>query len=329
MLVPDSGRGYLSKLYNDGWMADFGFLRGVGQSVAEVLGAKGHNLPPLVHVHPDESVREVIGILREFSISQVPVLKAEPPVAVAEILGSVQERTLLQAAFHDPSLLDRPIGDVMGPPLLSVGMGEPLELAVTRMEAAGAVIVLDAGHPIGILTRSDVLEGLVTRSVEQIAPRGDRDGEPGFETRAIHAGQEPDPVTGSVIPAIHLATTFRQRAVGEHAGYEYSRSGNPTRASLETQLASLEGAQFGFAFASGLAAEDAVLRAVLRPGDHVILPGDAYGGTFRLIDRVLGRTGISNSSIDLSEPERLASAWRPEDARRVDRDAEQSETRDR
>jgi cystathionine gamma-synthase len=136
--------------------------------------------------------------------------------------------------------------------------------------------------------------------------------EPGFETRAIHAGQEPDPVTGSVIPAIHLATTFRQRAVGEHAGYEYSRSGNPTRASLETQLASLEGAQFGFAFASGLAAEDAVLRAVLRPGDHVILPGDAYGGTFRLIDRVLGRTGISNSSIDLSEPERLASAWRPE-----------------
>jgi cystathionine beta-synthase len=171
VLVPDSGRGYLSKLYNDGWMADFGFLRGVGQSVAEVLGAKGHNLPPLVHVHPDESVREVIGILREFSISQVPVLKAEPPVAVAEILGSVQERTLLQAAFHDPSLLDRPIGDVMGPPLLSVGMGEPLELAVTRMEAAGAVIVLDAGHPIGILTRSDVLEGLVTRSVEQIAPQ--------------------------------------------------------------------------------------------------------------------------------------------------------------
>jgi cystathionine beta-synthase len=164
VLVPDSGRGYLSKLYNDGWMADFGFLRAAGQPVSKVLAGKGGRLPPLVHVHPDEPVRDVIGVLREYGISQVPVLKAELPVAVAEVVGSVQERDLLEAAFLNPGVLDRPVGEVMGPPLSSVGAGEPVELAVARMEGTGAVLVLDAGHPIGILTRSDVLGTLVGRS---------------------------------------------------------------------------------------------------------------------------------------------------------------------
>ena len=164
VLVPDSGRGYLSKLYNDGWMADFGFLRASGQPVGEVLASKGGGLPPLVHVHPDETVRDVIGILHEYGISQVPVLKAELPVAAAEVVGSVHERDLLEGAFLDPALLERPVGEVMGPPLSAVGAGEPLELAVARMEGAGAVLVLDAGHPIGILTRSDLLGALVGRS---------------------------------------------------------------------------------------------------------------------------------------------------------------------
>jgi len=135
--------------------------------------------------------------------------------------------------------------------------------------------------------------------------------EPGFETRAIHAGQAPDPVTGSVVPAVHLATTFRQRAVGAAAPYEYARSGNPTRAALETQLASLEGAAYGFAFASGLAAEDAVLRSALTVGDHMIMPSDAYGGTFRLIDRVFGPAGITSTAVDLSSLDNIAAAWRP------------------
>ena len=161
VLVPDSGRGYLSKVYNDSWMADFGFLRSPGPGVAEALGAKGGVLPPLVHVHPEESVRAVIAVLREFGISQVPVLKADPPIAAAEVLGSAQERDLLQAAFLDPAVLDRPIGEVMGPPLLAVGTGEALDLAVARMEGTGAVLVLDAGHPVGILTRSDVLGAMV------------------------------------------------------------------------------------------------------------------------------------------------------------------------
>ena len=161
VLIPDSGRGYLSKLYNDGWMADFGFLRSGSQTVGEVIAHKGRDLPPLVHVHPDESVRDVIAVLREFGVSQVPVLKVEPPVAAAEVLGSVQERDLLEAVFQDHDLLARPVSDVTGPLLPTIGMGEPVELAVTRMEGSGAVLVFDAGHPVGILTRSDVLGALV------------------------------------------------------------------------------------------------------------------------------------------------------------------------
>ncbi|HEY6538160.1 MAG TPA: cystathionine gamma-synthase [Candidatus Dormibacteraeota bacterium] len=135
--------------------------------------------------------------------------------------------------------------------------------------------------------------------------------EPGFETLAIHAGQDPDLTTGAVIPAVHLATTFRQTAVGQHQGFEYSRSGNPSRRSLESQLAQLEGGAFGFAFASGLAAEDAVLRALLRPGEHLLLNSDAYGGTFRLVDRVHAQAGLEYGVADATDPEALAQAWRP------------------
>jgi len=130
----------------------------------------------------------------------------------------------------------------------------------------------------------------------------------GFETRAIHAGQDPDPVTGAVVPPISLATTFAQRAVGRHGGWEYSRSGNPNRASLEMCLASLEGARHGLAFASGLAAEDAVLR-LQRRGAGIVLGGDAYGGTFRLIDKVYGASGHPWTAVDLTDPARLDRDW--------------------
>jgi cystathionine beta-synthase len=163
VLLPDSGRGYLSKLYNDGWMADFGFLRASGQTVADVLQSKGGTLPPLVHVHPDERVRDVIDLLREFGVSQVPVLKAEPPLAAAEVVGSVQDRELLDRAFRDPSVVDRAVAEIMGPPLPTVGAGEAVETAVARTEGTGAVVVLDAGHPVGILTRSDLLGSLLGR----------------------------------------------------------------------------------------------------------------------------------------------------------------------
>jgi len=133
----------------------------------------------------------------------------------------------------------------------------------------------------------------------------------GFETRAVHVGQEPDETTGAITVPIHLATTFVQEAPGQHRGYEYSRTSNPTRAALERSVAGLEGAEHGFAFASGMAAEDALV-GLLRPGDHVVLGLDAYGGTFRLIARIYGERGITWSAADLTDPAALAGALRPE-----------------
>jgi cystathionine gamma-synthase len=130
----------------------------------------------------------------------------------------------------------------------------------------------------------------------------------GFETRAVHAGQDPDPATGAVIPPISLSTTFAQEGVGRHRGWEYARSANPTRAALEACIAALEGARHGLAFASGLAAEDAVLRQ-LPPGAGVVLGNDAYGGTFRLIDKVYGPAGHPWVVRDLADPARLERDW--------------------
>jgi cystathionine gamma-synthase len=135
---------------------------------------------------------------------------------------------------------------------------------------------------------------------------------PGFNTRAIHAGQEPDPATGAVIVPVHLTTTYKQDGVGGlRGGYEYSRSANPTRTALQEALAALEEGSTGLAFASGLAAEDTLLRTVLAPGDHVLLGGDAYGGTFRLISKVLSRWGVEHDPVDLNDPAALRAALRP------------------
>src|SRR3954468_17399578 len=132
-----------------------------------------------------------------------------------------------------------------------------------------------------------------------------------FETRAIHAGQDPDPITGAVVTPISLATTFRQEAVGEHFGFEYARSDNPTRHVLESCIASLEGAAYGYSFASGLAAEDAILR-LLGPGDLVLMGDDVYGGTFRLISKVHAPAGLQWSACDLTDLDALSAAWRAE-----------------
>jgi cystathionine gamma-synthase len=134
----------------------------------------------------------------------------------------------------------------------------------------------------------------------------------GFNTRAIHAGQEPDPATGAVNVPVHLSTTYKQDGVGGlRGGYEYSRSANPTRTALQEALAALEQGTTGMAFASGLAAEDTLLRTVCEPGSHIVLGGDAYGGTFRLISRVLSRWGIEHTAADLNDADALRAAIRP------------------
>ena len=135
----------------------------------------------------------------------------------------------------------------------------------------------------------------------------------GFNTRAIHAGQDPDPLTGAVTVPIYQTSTYKQDGVGGlRGGYEYSRSANPTRAALEEALAALEGGVRGLAFASGLAAEDTLFRALCRPGDHVILPGDAYGGTFRLVARVLANWGVEYTTVPLADLEAVRAAVRPQ-----------------
>lgn len=134
----------------------------------------------------------------------------------------------------------------------------------------------------------------------------------GFNTRAIHAGQEPDPYTGAVTVPIYATSTYKQDGVGGlRGGYEYSRSANPTRTALEEAIAALEGGTRGLAFASGLAAEDALLRTVLRPGDHLILPGDAYGGTFRLVARVFAQWGVTFTPVPLGDVDAVRAALRP------------------
>lgn len=140
----------------------------------------------------------------------------------------------------------------------------------------------------------------------------------GFETRAIHAGYAPDPTTGAVIPPIYATSTYAQDGVGGlRNGYEYSRSANPTRTALESTLAALEGAAHGFAFASGLAAEDTLVRALCRPGDHVVLPNDAYGGTFRLFDKVATSWGLAHSPAPVTDLDAVRAAIRPGETKLV------------
>jgi cystathionine gamma-synthase len=134
----------------------------------------------------------------------------------------------------------------------------------------------------------------------------------GFATRAIHAGQDPDPTTGSVIVPIYATSTYAQDGVGGlRNGYEYSRTGNPTRTALQECLASLEGGKHARAFASGMGATDAALRSICRPGDHIVIPNDAYGGTFRLIDKVLSQWGVEHTPVALSDVDAVRAAVRP------------------
>jgi cystathionine gamma-synthase len=136
----------------------------------------------------------------------------------------------------------------------------------------------------------------------------------GFSTRAIHAGQEPDPTTGAVVTPLHLSSTFVQDGVGglRAGGYEYARSANPTRTALQECLAALEGGRHGRAYGSGMGATDVLLRVLLHPGDHLVIPHDAYGGTFRLVDKLLTPWGVDYTPVDLSDLDALRAALRPQ-----------------
>ncbi|NHN55190.1 cystathionine beta-synthase [Calidifontibacter sp. DB0510] len=161
VLLPDSGRGYMGKIFNDEWMSSYGFLRtDAGRTAGDVLRAKSDQLPQLVHTHPNETIREAIAILREYGVSQMPVVKAEPPVTSGEVAGAVSERELLDLLFTGKAQLSDAVGDHLSPGLPLLGAGEPVENARRALEDADALLVVEGGNPIGVLTRVDLLQFL-------------------------------------------------------------------------------------------------------------------------------------------------------------------------
>jgi cystathionine beta-synthase len=158
VLLPDGGRGYLNKIFSDKWMADYGFVDSTaGETVGEVLRAKSGETPSLVHTHPNETVREAIDILRTYGVSQMPVVRAEPPVTAGEVVGSVDEKALLDALFAGTASLADRVEKHMSAPLPIVGSGEGVSAAVAALGAADALVVHVDGKPAGVVTRQDVL----------------------------------------------------------------------------------------------------------------------------------------------------------------------------
>jgi cystathionine beta-synthase len=158
VLLPDGGRGYLNKIFSDRWMADYGFLDDAGgETVGELLNTKTGSTPTLVHAHPNETVREAIDILREYGVSQLPVVRAEPPVTAGEVVGSVDEKTLLDALFAGRATLADRVERHMSPPLPIIGSGEAVTAAVGALGSADALLVHVDGKPAGVITRQDVL----------------------------------------------------------------------------------------------------------------------------------------------------------------------------
>ncbi|MFE3461932.1 cystathionine beta-synthase [Nocardiopsis aegyptia] len=162
VLLPDGGRGYLGKIFNDEWMADYGFLSTATEeaTAGQVLAEKGGEMPDFVHSHPDESVGTAVAIMREYGVSQLPVMKEEPPVMAAEVVGSVAERDVLDALFDGRAELDDLVETHMGPPLSTVGTGTPVSDCARLLRSSGALVVLRDGRPVGILTRQDLLAHL-------------------------------------------------------------------------------------------------------------------------------------------------------------------------
>jgi len=159
VLLPDGGRGYLSKIFNDAWMSDYGFLREqtTERCVADLLAARDQGIPALVHVHPDETVAQAIALLREYDVSQLPVVQEEPPLMAAEVAGSVAERDLLDAMVSGKASPQDPISQHMSPPLPVLGQGEPVSRAAAVLEKSGAALVHVDGKPAAVLSRADLL----------------------------------------------------------------------------------------------------------------------------------------------------------------------------
>ena len=280
-VIPDGGRPYVSKVFNDSWMREYGYLGDEGGlTVGDVIRARGVDRP-LLTVGSHDAVGKALELMREHGVSQVPIVSGDEGRA---FMGTVSERGLLMASAEHPGILGEPVTEVLEPPLPELAAESPVSEAIHMiLGERKPVIVVDDGRALGIL---------VSRRPDRGAERVRRS----FDTRVVHAGLEPDPTYGSVIPPIHQTSTFVQPAPGEFVGdYDYARSANPTRTALERALGELEGGE-ATAFSSGMAATHALLTAGLAQNEHLILPLDLYGGTFRLVDKVLAHSGSTTTS---------------------------------
>ena len=295
---PDTGRNYLSKMYDDGWMAENGFVeQPAGHvTVGDVLAALGRD-GKLIYLEPDDTLGKAADLFVAENISQVPVVEG------GQMVGAVHEITIMHALHQDVLPQAVRLREVMARPLPKVDATVSIEEAYRLLLAGNpgdrgdqaAKVALGHSDPVGpdallragwTLQESEIME---------------------FATRSIHVGQRPDPSTGATIPPISLSTTFTQAAPGEHKGYEYSRSGNPTRDGLEECLASLEEGEACAAFSSGLAASAAVFQSLV-PGDGVVGGHDLYGGTYRLLEQVFRPSGLEVAYAADASPEAYAKA---------------------
>ncbi len=167
VLLPDSGRGYLSKVFDDGWMSSYGFLRDcAGRCMADVLGRKSDRIPNLVYVRPEQTVREAIRTMRSYGVSQLPVAKGDMPLAAAEVMGSVSELRLMERVLDNAELFEQSVESIMSPPLPTIGAYQSVDMAVEMLEHATAVLVLDGGRPHAVVSSSDVLRFLSENALE-------------------------------------------------------------------------------------------------------------------------------------------------------------------
>ena len=197
VILPDGGRGYLSKIFNDDWMADYGFLHesSAGPTVGELLAARSTRIPALVHVHPDETVAQAIALLREYDVSQLPVVQEEPPLMAAEVAGSVAESDLLDALVSGRATPQDLVSGHMSPPLPVLGQGEPVSSAAAVLEKSGAALVHVEGKPAAVLTRADLLAYYATAAnavAPPVAPTPPRAAPPGARPPAEENSERRD-----------------------------------------------------------------------------------------------------------------------------------------
>jgi cystathionine beta-synthase len=158
VLLPDGGRGYLGKIFNEKWMQSYGFTQVSDEkTVADVVSAKSGSLPDLVHVHPSDTVHDAIEIMTKYDVSQMPVLSAEPPVVIGEVVGAIDERSLLEDVFSGSAKMTDSLSNFIGKPLGLIGVHESVTAARTALGTADALLVVDDGKPAGVLTRHDLL----------------------------------------------------------------------------------------------------------------------------------------------------------------------------